>query len=331
MSQQAPKVLCVVPNWIGDAVLALPALQLLADTGAALHFAGKSSIQRILQEVRGDTHWLELPQKRRSRLRCAWDLRDSCFDGVLLLTPSFSSALFAWCTGARWRLGEARDARSLLLTHRVGRIDRSQHLALSFQELAQRAVQLLQLPEPAQPANEAAAGLPAGLRQAPRIRVRDTELAALIAFPPEARSAIVIAPGAQYGPAKQYPPERFAAAAAALAQDTEQAIVLLGAEDDKATAAAVQRFLPRAINLTGSTNFGQLLAILSQARVVLANDSGIMHLAAALGTAVVGVFGSTNPAWTAPLAGKTLLACWNNRPKHLPAKLGGCWRKPPYE
>jgi heptosyltransferase-2 len=111
---------------------------------------------------------------------------------------------------------------------------------------------------------------------------------------------LVVAPGARFGAAKRYPAERFAAAAESVAAARRIAVVLVGAAEDAAATRAVRDALPSAVDLAGRTTLGELVGILAGATGVLANDSGTMHLAAALGVPTVGVFGSTNPRWTAP-------------------------------
>ena len=300
MSNNLGPLLCLTPNWIGDAVLALPALQDLAQCGVPLHLVGRPSVRRVLEEVGGETKWVDLPAGRIDRLRCAWRLRRTGYAGALLFTPSFSSALFAWCAGARTRCGEASDGRKVLLTHPLARIDRSRHLSSSYRDIAFACLRILGAGTEAINGMEATEKLPS----APLLQVRHSEMQSLRELPEGVERAVVIAPGARFGPAKQYPPERFAAAARTLAAQWSCAIVLVGTAEDAATTTLVRNMIPESIDLTGRTNLGQLLAIVKRARVTLSNDSGTMHLAAAVGGNVVGVFGSTNPAWTAPLGSR---------------------------
>jgi heptosyltransferase-2 len=111
----------------------------------------------------------------------------------------------------------------------------------------------------------------------------------------------VLAPGARYGPAKKWPPERFAATAARLRAQYGWTVLLAGEGTDATDTAAVRSLDPAAIDLAGRTSLAALVGLLAGARVVVANDSGTMHLAAALGRPVVGIFGSTSPVWTGPV------------------------------
>ena len=110
----------------------------------------------------------------------------------------------------------------------------------------------------------------------------------------------VVAPGASYGPAKQWGPERFAEACRALGSRSPR-ILLVGSRDDGDAARHVIRELGGSVpafDLTGATDLPALVGILARAAVVLSNDSGVMHMAAALGRPTVGIFGSTSPVWT---------------------------------
>jgi heptosyltransferase-2 len=265
-----------------------------------VHLVGRASVRRVLEESRTITAWIELPARRLDRLRLAWRLRAEHYAAAILLAPSFSAAVFAAMTGAAHRIGEAADGRGLLLTHPLPRSDRNRHLSLSYHDPVVASLGILGIDRPdASKEYSSATALPA-----PRIQVRQSEMHALRELPPGIEGAVVVAPGARFGPAKQYPPERFADAASALASRWGCEIVLVGTREDAAATSAVHHFLPAAIDLAGRTSLGQLLAILQQATVTLANDSGTMHLAAAVGGAVVGVFGSTNPQWTAPLGAR---------------------------
>jgi heptosyltransferase-2 len=112
-----------------------------------------------------------------------------------------------------------------------------------------------------------------------------------------------LAPGAAYGPAKCWPAERYAAAAAELLDRGLEAAVLLGGPGEAEACAAVESGLAGrpVVNLAGRTGLGQALALLGRLELFLTNDSGLMHAAAALGTPTVAVFGSTNPVTTGPL------------------------------
>jgi heptosyltransferase-2 len=111
---------------------------------------------------------------------------------------------------------------------------------------------------------------------------------------------VALAPGAAYGGAKRWPPERFASLALELAADGVPT-VMIGSGGDRDTAAEVKQAAPQVIDLVGRTDLSQLAGVLALARTLVSNDSGAMHLAAAVGTPVTAVFGPTDERATRPL------------------------------
>lgn len=278
-----------IPNWLGDLVLALPVLEAAAEGPAV--FVGPEAFRELLEPrfqnimylgVSRDRRWEPLPAIRALRPRAA-----------LLLTDSLSSAILVWLGGVPERIGYAAEGRGLLLTRRVARAGepRSTPRAAEYRRLAAAAeiaprsdVPTLEaLPEEAEVARAVLDG--AGLAGA---------------------RYIVLAPGASYGPAKQWEPARFAQAAAGIARRTDRAVVVVGTKDDLEAAAAAAKesrsLGARSIDLAGATGLGELLGVLAGADAVLSNDSGVMHLAAALHRPTVAVFGSTSPVWTSESA-----------------------------
>ncbi|UCE01967.1 MAG: lipopolysaccharide heptosyltransferase II [Candidatus Latescibacterota bacterium] len=303
MADSNPRILCIAPSWLGDAVLALPALQLLSDAGAHLEIVARRGITRVFAAVAQADALHAGPGSRRERFVQAWRLRGVKPHAALLLAPSFSTALQAALAGAPIRIGESRDLRRPLLTHPGAAGSRETHLALTYQRLAEELAAALRL-DVAMPDSAPQQNILAGLYDAPRLQPRDSETEAAAALLRGAGCSdrpLVVAPGARFGPAKRYPSDRFAEAARRLAQRLDTGVVLVGSSEDARETAAVQAGLRDAIDLAGRTDLGALLGLLALARGVLSNDSGVMHLAAALGTPVVGIFGSSNPRWTHPL------------------------------
>ena len=302
MKTPAPRIVCVAPSWIGDAVLALPALEWLA-AGARVEILARASTARVFADaVPADQLHTTSSTRRGRRVADAWRLRRLRPDAAALFAPSFSAAMLGCMSGAPRRVGTATDARRALLTHALPPAGRGVHLALAYQALARATLDALQLAPP-DPGNGDG---PVGLHALPRLRVRSDERSRATALL-ESRGIsagqhpLVVAPGAQFGAAKRYPPEKFARAAERLARVCAAPVLLVGTSCDAPHTAAVRAALPAAIDLAGSTDLGTLLAILERAAGVISNDSGVMHLAAAVGVPVVGVFGSTNPGWTGPL------------------------------
>jgi heptosyltransferase-2 len=285
------RVLVRIPNWLGDALLARPLLHALrrAHPRAELRAVGPASLLDLLPAdpvADGWEPWPATPGERRAliaRLR-AWRP-----EAALVLPPSFSSAWFAWRTGAPVRIGYAHEGRSLLLTHALRRPARGErHLSDEYLELG-RALGLEPCAAPSLPVRPAALEEARGL-----LRARG------LAGSPIA----ILGPGAIYGPAKRWSPERFATLAAALARDGFRVLVC-GARSDAAVCAEVAaRSGDRALSLAGETGIALQAGLCASAALAVCNDSGLAHLAAAVGTPTVVIFGSTSSAWTAPLGAR---------------------------
>jgi heptosyltransferase-2 len=285
----AAPLLVRVPNWLGDLVLAYPVLE-AASRGPAM-FAGPAGFRELIAprfpdvpyvDVSRGRPWRSLPAIRAARPRAA-----------LLLTDSLSSALLAALAGIPSRIGYPGEGRSPLLTRRVPLRGgaRSTARTTEYRVLGEAA----SLDVSAEPPRLRA--LPGETEGARRLLAR-----AGASNSPYA----VIAAGASYGPAKQWGPERFAAVAADLAARRDLAVVLVGSAADRPAAAqvAADRGLARArvVNLAGRTTLAELVGLLDGARAVVSNDSGVMHVAAALGRPTAAIFGSTSPVWTSASA-----------------------------
>jgi heptosyltransferase-2 len=295
------RLVILAPNWLGDAVMALP---LVADVQRAwpeteIAIAARAPVAPLFEMVPHISQTVELAAGRRWKMlpalkRNAKLLAACGFDTALLLPNSFQAAWVATRAGIPERWGFARDLRGRLLTRALPRPNRGVHQAEYYQALA------------------AGLGLPVGEPYA-RLEVslddrrRASTVLADAGLEPDA-SVIVFAPGAAYGRAKQWPPDRFADLAALLLE-RGHAIALVGAAADAAACREVHdtaRTLTsaartRLVDLSGRTDLTMLAGLLAGARAVVANDSGAMHLAAAVGAPVVAIFGPTNERQTAPL------------------------------
>jgi heptosyltransferase-2 len=147
--------------------------------------------------------------------------------------------------------------------------------------------------------------------------------AALLALGLERQGYWVMAPGAEYGPAKRWPAEHFAALARAIFQKTGQSVVLLGSNKDSAVCETIRRLAnadaPNACrDLSGKTRLDQAFSVIGNARAMVSNDSGLMHIAAALGVPQVALFGSSSPLHTPPLSDAAQTIWLKNAPHYLP-------------
>jgi heptosyltransferase-2 len=275
------------PNWLGDAVMALPAVRNLKSVlvGHQLSVAAPEKLAALWQACPFVNHVIALDQPRNLRA-VAGKLRDGQFASAVLLPNSLRAALEAWQARIPNRFGYARGGRGLFLTRTIPAPPRNPvrlHQKFFYLDLV------------------AAIGAPADPSM-PELRlppITGTE-------PPPADSSPIAAlcPGAEYGPAKRWPMENFATVGQALAQRGFQ-LVILGAPNDAPLAAELAGFLPGCRNLAGQTDLAQFMLELSRCRLVVSNDSGAMHLASALGVRTVAIFGSTEPALTGPLGPRT--------------------------
>ena len=284
----ARPLLLRLPNWLGDLIQAWPVVRATAeDARRPAIFVGPAAFEGLLRPRFPSA--LYIPWSRARRFAAVPEIRRLEAGLALLLTDSLSSALLAALAGVPERVGYAAEFRSLLLTRRVPRAapSRSRPRLEEYAALAR------------------AAGLTVE-DEIPRLTATDEErerASALLESRGLRGAYVVLAPGASYGPAKRWDAERFAALGAALRGRDGTRSVLVGArEDGEATGRVVALLGPAALDLTGSTDLPALAGVLDGAALVASNDSGVMHLAAALGRPTVAIFGSTSPIWSAAQA-----------------------------
>jgi heptosyltransferase-2 len=303
------RILIRATNWVGDAVMCIPALvavrrrwpeaeiSILARPWVASLYNGQSLADRILP--------LDDPGSVASALR-----REQ-FDCALLLQNAFHAAWIAWRAGIRERIGYARDGRSWLLTRAVpvpGHGEIPAHEAYYYLELLRCAgwIDGLPLLEPIR------------LRIAPEAREL-AEKKLCEAGVSDRMRRIAVAPGAAYGSAKCWAPERFAALADRLIADFGANVILFGTASERdITEQIAARMSHNPVNLAGQTNIGELPALFAACRLFVGNDSGAMHVAAAAGLPVVAVFGPTDPEGTSPVTSQLSLV-------HEPVSCSPCF------
>lgn len=269
------RVLVRLPNWLGDVLMARPLLFGLraALPGAAVWCVGPAGAMELLRGDGTADEWLPWPADRAGRRALLARLRPWRAGLALVLPPSFSSALFAWRTGATRRVGYRAEARFPLLTRALPRPARGDmHLAEEYLALA------------------AEAGVEQALRVPP----------GLVTTAAPGRYAL-LGPGAIYGPAKRWPAARFAEVGRALAARGLEVKVVGTAAEASVCGEVAAGIGAGGESLAGSTDLARLAGLAAGAAVAVCNDSGLAHLCAAAGAPTVVVFGSTSSAWTAPL------------------------------
>lgn len=239
---------------------------------------------------------------RRGSLRQAWHdrtsvaavLRAGAFDCALLLQNAFDAALVTALAGIPERIGYARDLRSPLLTRPIERPRTGSippHESFYYLELLRRAGWLESLPDK----------LLIELRSAPIARA-----AGLERFASEGITSPVIgvSPGAAYGTAKRWLPERFAESACTLAKRLGAVVALHGSASERSLCETVKEMISgrgiQAVNYAGRTSLEEFIERAAACALYLSNDSGAMHIASALGVPTVAIFGATNPVTTGP-------------------------------
>jgi heptosyltransferase-2 len=277
------RLLVVAPNWIGDALMAQPLLARLRErapppTIDVLAPAWVAPVFRRMPEVAGviETPFAHGRLELRARWRLARTLGALGYDEALVLPNSLKSALVPFLAGIRRRTGYTGEARVGLLNCRHRRRPGREPMALHFARLA-----LEPETEIAQPLPEPRLAVDAPAVEATRRK-----------FGLEGRYA-ALCPGAEYGPAKRWP--YFAA----LSQRLGLPVVALGSRRDREHADGIQ-----GRNLAGETTLDEAIELLSAAEFVVSNDSGLMHVAAALGRPQVALFGSSSPRHTPPLSAR---------------------------
>ena len=283
--------LLYAPNWLGDAVMAMPAVQ----AWRALH----PGVRLTVLTKRGNAPlWrmhpavddvIELLPGTRGTFRTGWRLRAHRFEEALLLPNSFRSALIAWLARIPVRRGVPCHARSLLL-NRWARLSRAPSDYHQSRETAPILLGDSFTPETPLPAPSLA--MPAELR---------TETLAAFGLDGATGALVAVIPGAARGDSKRWP--HFAEAARRLAEGhPERRFVVLGTAAESGLCHEVAEAVGEAaVDVSGRTTMPQFAALLAASSVVLCNDSGGMHLAAALGTPLVAVFGLTDWRRTGPL------------------------------
>ena len=302
---RSERVLIRAPNWLGDAVMAIPAMAALRRhfRSARLTVAAPAAVAALFRErttVEPDAV-IELAGTRRTEVDA---VRGGLFGTVVLLPNSFRSAWQMRRAGVPERWGYASAGRRLVLTKAARRPSRREvrHQADYYRELVRRL------------------GVDCAADELPRVDVSDASVRAAEALlakqkVPAGAPFVAFLPGAAYGQAKQWPSERMAELSARLATARGARSVILGAAHDRPAARAIESWLrarapeaaPFVIDLVGRTSLGALAGVLARAVVCVTNDSGGMHLASALGCPVVAIFGPTDERATRPCGDHDLM------------------------
>ncbi len=290
-------------NWIGDAVMTLPALRalkkaypdshlslLVRPSVAAIFDKNPFVDEVILYEEKGIT----------GKLKLAGRLRKAGFSTAFLFQNAFDAALISYLSGIPERVGYDRDGRGRFLTKRIpyDNNDRKAHHIDYYLNLLK------------------AAGISAAFSKPWIFLSLEERLAARDSLKGLRRPVLGMNPGAAYGSAKRWLPARFAEVACWFMRDTKGSVVMFGGPNEGAIAQEIERLITieqrrsegrfhgsegTLLNLAGATSLRELIGFISECDVFLSNDSGPMHIAYAAGTPLVALFGSTSPDLTGPV------------------------------
>jgi heptosyltransferase-2 len=290
----ASDVLVVGPSWVGDMVMTQSLVSTLAAEGraSAVDVLAPAWSAPLIRRMPGVRDAIELPVDHgelalRARWRVGRDLARRGYRRALVLPRSFKSALVPLFAGIPERVGYRGEMRYGLLND-VRPLDPA-----VLTQTAQRFVSL---------GLARGAPLPPAVPE-PRLAVDQSNRLRLLSELGLAPSPPVVGimPGAEYGPAKCWPIERFGELAARITRAGRQ-VWILGSGKDAPSGAAIAAACERgAVNLCGRTRLEDVVDLLSLAPVAVTNDSGLMHVAAAVGAHVIAIYGSSTPAYTPPL------------------------------
>ena len=297
--------LIIAPQWIGDAVMTEPLLRRLAARGERITVAAVPWVAPVYRAMPQVAEVLVLPFARggvqwTARRAYAAGLRGR-FNRAYVCPNSLKSALIPFWAGIPVRVGYSGELRFGLLNRR--------------------------LPNPPQNSRPPMVAFYSALsgetgvdHDRPALQVAPGAIAAVLAPRGlQAQGFYVVAPGAEYGPAKRWPAAHFAAMAAGL----EQPVLLLGSAKDDVVcteiAEAVNALRPgHCVNLAGRTSLDEAVALIAGAHAMVSNDSGLMHVAAAFGVPQVAIFGSSSPLHTPPLNPAATVLWLKNDPAYQP-------------
>lgn len=290
----ADKLLVRATNWVGDAVMSLPALRALRERFPRAHLAILAK-PWVADLYRREPFCDELipynPRSLAEKWKAARALARRGFNCAILLQNAFEAAAVAYVARIPERIGYARDGRAFLLTRAVPpprRGETDPHERFYYLELLRRAGVLDRLPASDMIRLEgAAAARAAGLERFAALGLGHT--------------VIGVSPGAAYGSAKRWLPDRFAAAAGLLAREIGATVAVFGSPSERELCQFVADAIPAPTrNFAGETSLGEFIELAAACRAYLTNDSGAMHIASALGVPTVAVFGATDHVTTGP-------------------------------
>lgn len=309
------KLLIRSTNWIGDAIMTTPAVRairknfpdtkisILAKPWVAPIFENSPHVDHVLIYDAAGKHWGFTGKVRLSR-----NLKQYDFDAAILLQNAFEAAFITFLAGIPCRIGYNTDVRGLLLTHSVP-------LAPGIKKVHQTKYYQGILHGVGLQADGHDLNLVVGKTYQQRAKkilqqhdiLQEDRLAG-------------INPSATYGPAKQWPPERYARLSDKIHEVFGMRTLLFGGPGDMNLGSEISQMMQYpTVNLCGKTDLGEAMALIQQCGLFITNDSGLMHIAAAIDIPLIAIFGSTNPITTGPLGS-------GSRVVQIPTNCSPCYK-----
>jgi len=284
-------------NWLGDSIMTLPAiykLKCLLPDKITLGIVSHEKLRPLWENIPWVDHIYTFANKRLDP-DCIHAIKSMKPEVSVVFPNSFGSVWDIWNAGLTNIIGRSGRGRTLFLTHKLPRWKRKSgagvyHECRKYLEIAM------------------ACGAEGWDCNYPSIsaKLTDEESNDITAEIAHLKNILVIAPGAAYGPAKQWPVSTFSDVAKWWTESHGD-VISVGSKNERDIAAQSISNCSRAISLAGKTTLSQLMYLLSKAKLVLSNDSGSMHVAAALGKKGVAIFGSTDPSATGPVGGQWIV------------------------
>lgn len=312
------KILIRSVNWIGDAVMTTPAISVIREhfPHAEITILANAMVSQLFLHHPGIDSIITFDRQERhrgvaGRMRLAAELKKHAFDLAIILPNSFDSALVPWLAGIPNRIGKCSDGRTLLLNgrYKAAQGAPSRHEVEYYLNLMD------------------CFGITGSCTQ-PHLFITSEEedrASALLAeqgIQPD-DFVLGINPGASYGSAKRWYPDRFAQVARRLADEWSAKVVIFGGPGEAAIAADIEGCLEgAAVNVAGKTSVRELMALIRRCNFFITNDSGPMHIAAAFDVPLVAIFGSTDHTGTSPYNSKAIVV--RNDVECAPCKLREC-------
>ena len=298
--KKSKKILIRSPNWLGDAIMTTPVIHslknhfpkskisVLAKPGVASLFEASPDVDQVIIYRKPGIH-----QGIPGKWRLSRELKKFSFDSAIIFPHSFESALISYLSRIPVRIGYATEGRGFLLSDRpdLSRRRKQEHQVPFFFHLLEP---LGILENPSEKKNPLCLTIPDSARIQAKARLKELSIES-------DNFLIALAPGAMYGPAKCWPMDRFEEIAKGLKKEMGAQIIVLGTKQDALSGRSLGNETFH--NLLGETSLTEALALLQQCKLMICNDSGLMHAASAMNIPLIALFGPTNLDRTGPWGG----------------------------